>query len=372
MTADYNPHLGYFTDVMDKYIKLVHYAANKHKVNCNASVGYEDLVSEGMVGLLKAFQKYDPTRFENVSKFSTFAMPYIRGIMAAFVRDKSQTVRPPRALYEIAGKIMSQDLHLLQPEEIAETLEITPERVIQTLEYMKNPKLLYLDQPVDMNEQITILDTLSVQADESSIFVNEFLSTLSVREREAVVLRMNGSNQRDIGDYLGVSQVHISRVFKAIGEKLKNYEKGIRIPRKEERSMSTQTLIRKNIRQESKRNTFDLMEGVEWYTAVAPAEASIGVNATGIHLNGPASKMLSCIKGDRLKLGFNSDKLCLILFKSDEGQRLSQAYGTNGNVCLNSKRLGKWLASKNVARKRYVLQFDETHQAHYIQLEKEK
>lgn len=77
---EYNPYLGYKDDVILKNMKLVHSIANRYRKRCTPTISYEDLVSEGVIGMIKAFHKYDPTAFDGkVTRFSTFAVPTIQG-----------------------------------------------------------------------------------------------------------------------------------------------------------------------------------------------------------------------------------------------------------------------------------------------------
>jgi hypothetical protein len=140
----------------------------------------------------------------------------------------------------------------------------------------------------------------------------------------------------------------------------------------EEKPMKNEVVTRKITTQEARRhNVKTVLDGIEWYSGVAPKISSIGVNNVGIHLNDAAAKELECEKGDRVEIGFNADLMCLAIRKSEKGHSLSQAYGKNGSVCVNSKRMGKWLQSKNIARKRYALQYDEITRIHFIKLERE-
>lgn len=369
---DFNPHLGYKEDVIRENMKLAYSIANKYKGSCNSGVSYEDLVSEAVIGLIKAFNGFDPTRFEgNVTKFSTYAVPYVRGSVAVFLRDKGRTVRVPRHLYEVAGKIMKLDMYCFKPEEIAKRLDITAELARQALEHVHSPGMTYLDQSIssDGEGEITILDLMPNQDDQSGMFVRDFLDTLNERERKLLEYRMDGRTQIEIGEIFGLSQTQISRLLVRIGKKLKLY---MSTDESEGNTMKSEVITRKITQQEAKRHGVKtLFEGIEWYSGVAPKISSIGINGVGVHLNDAAAKELECVKGDRIEVGFNADLMCLVIRKSDKGHSLSQAYGNNGSICVNSKRMGKWLQTKNIARKRYALEYDETTGIHFIQVERE-
>ncbi|MDK8188992.1 sigma-70 family RNA polymerase sigma factor [Paenibacillus sp. UMB7766-LJ446] len=369
MTPDYNPHLGYLSDVVNDNLGLVHHIAKKFRGRINASSGYDDLVSEGSIGLIKAFEYFDPTKVEGDIKFSTYAARMIQGYIQTFLSTKGATVRTPRSVITVARKISELDLWDAPESEIVEKTGYSLKRVKQAQIYKDNQQVSSLDFVTsDQSESNTLLGLIPTEDDATYLFVEEFINTLKPREQKLIRMILTGTTQYSIAEVLGVTQSYVSRMTMKIG---RNYKQYLGIPESEEKSMTSNVTTRKVSQEEAKQHGIKtLMDGIEWYTAVSAAEASVGVNATGIHLNVSASKMISVVKGDRLKVGFNPEKFCLIIFKSEEGQKLSQAYGSRGNVCLNNKRLGRWLESKEVARKRYLLQFDETHGIYFIKLEK--
>ncbi|WDZ57704.1 sigma-70 family RNA polymerase sigma factor [Paenibacillus polymyxa] len=226
-SRDYNPYLGHKDDFIPKNLNLAYSIANKYKNSCNSSVSKEDLESEAIIGLIKAFQNFEPTRFEgHVIKFSTFAVPCIRGTIAIFLRDKGHVVRVPRTIYEACGKILKHDMWQRQPWEISEQLDMSIKLAKQALEYIHSPSVAYLDQSIAIEGEndITMLDELPSIDDTSSIFVKEFLESLSEDERTVVINRLQGKSQTEIGEIVGFSQVHVSRMLKRIGKKLELYQ----------------------------------------------------------------------------------------------------------------------------------------------------
>ncbi|MNM95244.1 hypothetical protein D3C81_1076770 [compost metagenome] len=82
-----------------------------------------------------------------------------------------------------------------------------------------------------------------------------------------------------------------------------------------------------------------------------------------------AAAKLECKKGDTVQIGFNSAGNRLVLKKAESGIKLRESFGKCGSVCVVNKRLVEWLEAKRAIRKRYVLQYDETAQVYFIQLE---
>ncbi len=77
-------------DLIEKHMGLAYFYARKF---CATNMEYEDLVQEGMLGLMDATDRFDPGRGV---KFSTYAMWHIRKTIMEAIRSKNDTVRTPR------------------------------------------------------------------------------------------------------------------------------------------------------------------------------------------------------------------------------------------------------------------------------------
>lgn len=78
---------------------LVYYLVKQYKIH---SSDYQDAIQEGMLGLWIACTRFDETKgFE----FTTYAVPTIRGYISKFLRDKTNTIRIPRAVWESGEEI---------------------------------------------------------------------------------------------------------------------------------------------------------------------------------------------------------------------------------------------------------------------------
>ena len=91
------------TDAREKlvmsHLNLVRFIANKFK---NRGEPIDDLVQVGYLGLLKAIDRFDPSRG---LEFTTFATPTIMGEIKRHFRDKGWSVRVPRRLQELSAKV---------------------------------------------------------------------------------------------------------------------------------------------------------------------------------------------------------------------------------------------------------------------------
>ncbi|MFH5185760.1 sigma-70 family RNA polymerase sigma factor [Paenibacillus sp. TAB 01] len=213
--------LGTADEIIRSYSRLVHYVAKRFRWALSPSLQYDDLVSEGMAGLLKAYKKFDESKG---FKFTTIATSMIQWEIQKHLRDREQVMSVPRSLYVLAGEISRQKLIDESPSEIAKILSCTEKKVEEALRYLKL-KIRSLDQPLpgQDDDKMTIRDTITHTDDISKIVTQDFLESLTEREQQLVQLRLAGVTQKDIGKSLRLSQVQISRIQAKIAEKLQHY-----------------------------------------------------------------------------------------------------------------------------------------------------
>jgi RNA polymerase sigma-B factor len=186
----------------------------------------EDLVQVASVGLLKAVGRFDPARG---TAFSSFAVPTIAGELKRHFRDKGWAVRVPRDLQELALRVDRATDRLVHRlgraptvSEIADDLGVTIEQVLEAHEAAAAYRADSLDRPgSDDDEDATrVVDTLGgdepgYRHAEHSATLEPMMSVLSEREREILRLRfVEDLTQSEIGDRVGLSQMHVSRLLR--------------------------------------------------------------------------------------------------------------------------------------------------------------
>ena len=195
---------------------LVHACANRFK---GKGIEYDDLFSAGCMGLVKAFNAFDEQRGV---QFSTYAVPVILGEIRRLFRDGG-TVKVSRSLKERSVKVLRERERFLQStgrepavSELAERLDITPQEVVEALN-AGTPAMSLTESEEDGGGQIDVrVDTLEEQLADS-IALKEVIGQLEAQDRMLIVLRyFKGKTQTETAQYLGMTQVQVSRREKKI------------------------------------------------------------------------------------------------------------------------------------------------------------
>lgn len=194
----------------------------------------EDLIQVGMVGLLGAINRYDPSVGKS---FEAFAVPTIVGEMKRYLRDKTWSIHVPRRVKELGPKIKSTVDKLTNElqrspkiEEIAEHLGETEEDVLEAMEMGKSYQALSVDHAIETDfdgSTVTILDVVGHKEEgyeqiNQQLTLKKILHVLSKREREVIKHTfLHNRTQKETGELLGISQMHVSRIQRRAIEKLR-------------------------------------------------------------------------------------------------------------------------------------------------------
>ncbi len=194
----------------------------------------DDLTQAAYEGLVKAVRRFDPTKAEDLL---SFAVPTIRGEVQRHFRDRSWSVRPPRALQELEARARKESDRLLQLlgreptlEELAEALAVTVAECAQALNVHHAWSALSLDKPLDGHDGETgptLVGRLSEDAGfdriDDLLSLRPALASLGERDRLVVQLRfVEELTQGEIAERLGVTQTHVSRLLHRILRRLRD------------------------------------------------------------------------------------------------------------------------------------------------------
>ncbi|MFI1197888.1 RNA polymerase sigma factor SigF [Streptomyces sp. NPDC020883] len=215
--------------LVEMNLSLVRYAAARFRNRGGDPTEMEDIVQVGTIGLIKAIDRFDLSR---EVEFTTFAVPYIVGEIKRFFRDATWAVHVPRRLQELRIEIAQAKERLFarldrEPTvaELAEHLGLGEEEVIDGLIAGNGYTAGSLDQPTDPAEDESarsLADALGdedprLQLAEDLQALTPLVRKLDRRDRRILTLRfVHEKTQSEIGEELGVSQMHVSRLLARI------------------------------------------------------------------------------------------------------------------------------------------------------------
>lgn len=204
-------------------LSLVKYAARRFR---GRSEPMEDIVQVGTIGLIKAINRFDP---ERGVEFTSFAMPTISGEIKRFFRDTSWAVKVPRRLQELridtakAHDALEQDLGREPTDaELAEQLHVTAEELVEGRKAAHAYSARSLDAPVQDDGDRDAYAGRPALGEEDGAYdrieclesLKPILAGLPERERTLLALRFGQElTQSEIGERLGLSQMHVSRLL---------------------------------------------------------------------------------------------------------------------------------------------------------------
>ena len=215
--------------LIERFLPLARSIARRYETSGEP---LEDLVQVASLGLVKAVDRYDPSRG---CAFSSYAVPTISGELKRYFRDRTWAIRPPRELQELTLRVDAATRELTARHdrsptvaELAATLGCSDERILEALQARRGRDTLSLSAPPGASDDrgTALQDVLGSSERgyaraEARVELEGLLRLVPPRTRLILRLRFERDlTQAEIGALLGVSQMQVSRIVRAAIEQL--------------------------------------------------------------------------------------------------------------------------------------------------------
>ncbi len=212
-------------EIVHKYLHLVKYVAGRISVNLPPNVEINDLINDGILGLIDAIEKYDDGRGV---KFETYAITRINGAILDALRSLDWVPRAvrqrARELERAFAELETEHGRAPTEDEVAAKLGLSKKELDQLVQRVRGTSVLSLEEflPNEKGYEIPLVDTLKdddndvtveVEAHEVRVELVRAVESLPQQERTVISLYyFEGQTLKEIKGALGVSESRVSQI----------------------------------------------------------------------------------------------------------------------------------------------------------------
>ena len=217
--------------IVEEHFYLADILARKYT---GRGIDYEDLYQVASYALVLAVSRFDP---DKGAQFVSFATPTVIGEIKKYFRDTMWSLKVPRRLKEISMKIIEAKERLHEENdraptvpELAAHLSVSEDDILEAIESGRAYTAFSLDQESDdgedgdgaMMEKYLGNEEKGYERLEISAILEKVMDGLTQTEKEVIRKRfLHEITQKEVADALGVSQMTVSRIEKAMREKFR-------------------------------------------------------------------------------------------------------------------------------------------------------
>lgn len=222
-------------EIIREYAPLIKFIAQKIAVRLPSNIELDDLISAGVIGLMDAIDKYDPTRD---NKFKTYAEFRVRGAILDELRSQDWVPRSIRDKAKLLDRTMASlenDLgRAATDEEVAKALNITMEEFYDLVNQVRPVSLLSIDEAqtfsnVDKKSILNILEGSKLNNPYNQLNLKSVKEVIAqaieeLPERQRLVLSLyyyEDLNLKEIGQVLRVTESRVSQLHAQAVQRLR-------------------------------------------------------------------------------------------------------------------------------------------------------
>jgi|GEM_PF-956742 len=178
---------------------------------------HEDLIQQGFVGLIEAYQRYDPSKI--CGHFWGYARKFVKGRMVDFVVQHFHYLKPTKQVNSVMLQIHKKSLRGRSPEVIANLCGCSPRIAIEALHLLVARRPIYLHEPIrneESQQDKEYIDLIGIHDEQNEVAFADIISGSSDLEKKVINLLMNGYSRENIIEHTHIQARDLKEVIDAI------------------------------------------------------------------------------------------------------------------------------------------------------------